>query len=264
MIRNILLITLLLFTTTSSLYAKNELFVSDMTIKELWKNIEKLKEEEKKLNEKSSELSKDYKELVWFIKDDLNFIEIDEISIKIDEYIEKRDELELWLKTKVDKLEETKDIKNQILIEKANFYRYIAKYVDINKRDAFIEHIKTNIQATKERKDLIEEILKNQNLVDKKVTYLKDKIETHKEELATKIETSVKSKINERIDTIDKNEKYKDLDAWVKNKIYWDFINQLKQKLEEIEKSNLSTSYKERMSLIYKSMIKNIEEKMKK
>jgi polyribonucleotide nucleotidyltransferase len=111
---------------------------------------------------------------------------------------------------------------------------------------------------------LIEEILKNQNLVDKKVTYLKEKIANHKEDLTNKIESSVKNKVESRIEAIDKDEKYKNLDQSVKNKIYTDFINQIKSKLKELNESNLSDSYKQTRALIYNTMIENIESKIKK
>lgn len=257
----LLIVTLLFF--IGETHAKNELFSDWTTIKELWKSVEKLKKEEKKLEEDSREVSKDYKELVWFIKNDLSEDEILEISDKIEEYIEDRDLLEKELKVKIQQEKDTDEIKKQILIRKANFYRYIAKYVDIEKREDFVEHIKHNIQATKERKDLIEEILKNQNLIDKKVNYLKEKIQSNKEELAEKIENAVTEKISKRIDEIDTDEKYKNIDQETKNKIYKEYINKVKEKLESLEESNLSDSYKETRKLIYTKMIEKIKSKIK-
>lgn len=266
MAKKILFAIIFFFSITLLSYAKESdyLFANTMTIKELWQNIEKLKEEQEKLKKENDKLSKDYKELIWFIKDDLTNEEIKAISDAIRTYLDKRDSIETRLKIQIDSLIDTTSTKNELLIEKANFYKYIAKYVDINKKEKFIEHIKYNIQATKERKDLIEEILKNQNLMDKKVNYLKWKIEDHKIELNAQIEESVKNKVNERIDTIDQNEKYKLIDIETKNQIYINFINDIKQKLKELEKSPLNESYKQTRALIYNTMIENLEEKIKK
>ena len=261
---------LILFITISILFidftnaTSNGLFVNNMTIKELGKNVEQLKEQEKKIIEETKESWKDYKELNSFIKQDLSKKELEEIKLSIESYIQIKDELESLLKFQIDNLENTEDTKKQIIQEQANFYKYLAKYIDIWKRDDFIEHIKYNILATKERKDLIEEILKNQNLIDKKVSYLKDKIETHKEELSNQIQESITTKILERIEQIDKDEKYKWIKTEVKNKIYNDFIKKIKEKIKDLEKSTLSQSYIETRSLIYNTMIKNIESKIKK
>ncbi len=263
MFKKILLTLIFLSFFTQLTHAKNELFSDWTTIKELWKSVESLKKQEKKLEEDSKEVSKDYKELVWFIKDDITSDEILEISNKIEDYIEDRDDLELDLKKAIEEENETESIKTKIILRKADFYRYIAKYVDINKREDFINHIKHNIQATKERKDLIEEILKNQNLIDKKVSYLKEKIADNKEKLAEKIEIAITEKIAKRIEEIDTDPKYKKIDKETKNKIYENFLNKIQEKLDGLKDSNLSDSYKETRELIYTKMIENIKSKIK-
>jgi hypothetical protein len=47
-----------------------------------------------------------------------------------------------------------------------------------------------------------------EELLDTKVTYIKDKIEDHKANLEKTIEASITEKIQERIDAIDTDKKY--------------------------------------------------------
>jgi hypothetical protein len=102
-----------------------------------------------------------------------------------------------------------------------------------------------------------------EELLDTKVTYIKDKIEDHKANLEKTIEASITEKIQERIEAIDTDKKYAGISKEAKKKIYQDFLEQIKIKQAELEKSNLSESYKKTRALIFETMVKKIEEKIK-
>lgn len=262
--KKILFILIFTFLFIHQSYAKDSVFfASDLTIKELSENIEKLKIEKIEFQEKNRELSKEYWELISFIRTDLNDDEIDEIKQKVEVFMSERIWLQKVLKGKIDALEDSTKEKKDIIIHRANFYKYIAKYVQREKREDFIAHIKFQVQSEKESKDLIEEILTNQNILDQKVIYIKEKIETHKENLQAKIEVKIISKIKQRVDEIDNNEKYNQIDQKIKNKIYNDFIHQIKKKLKEIETANLSENYKEMRKNLLTKMIDEITLKIK-
>lgn len=261
--KKILLFLFITFLISNQTYANDKFFAGDLTIKELSKNIEKLKDENTEFQEKNKELREEYWELISFIRTDLTDDEVNEIKQKVEIFIKERSELQQKLKEKIDKLEDTTKEKKDIIIHRANFYKYLAKYVQKEKREDFIVHIKFQVQSEKESKDLIEEILKSQNILEQKVTYIKEKIEIHKEDLQAKIEIKIISKIKQRIDEIDSNEKYKEIDQKIKNKIYNDFIIQIKDKLKEIYNSNLSDNYKEIRKNIYNKMIDEITLKIK-
>lgn len=259
----ILFITLFLFYSNTYATDSGGFFASNLTIKELSQNIEKLKLENSEFQLKNKELSKEYWELISFIKTDLTSIELEEIKVNIDLYLQKREEIEKILKQKIDKLEDTQKEKKDLILARANLYKYLAQYVSKDKRDAFIEHIKFHIQSEKESKDLIEEILKSQNILDLKVNYIKEKIEIHREDLQAKVEIVITSKIKQRIDEIDNDPKYQKIDIKTKNKIYNDFINQLENRLKDLEKSILSENYKEMRKNILNKMIDEIKSKIK-
>lgn len=261
--KKIFLILFITYILLNQTYASStKFFASDLTIKELSKNIEKLENENTEFQEKNKELSKEYGQLISFIRTDLTDYEIQEIKNKVKLFIKERNDLQKKLKEKIDALEDTTEYKKNIIIHRANFYKYIAKFVQKEKREDFIAHIKFHIQSEKESKDLIEEILKSKNILEQKVTYIKWKIENHNEELQARIEIWVNSKIKKRIDEIDNNPKYKWIDRKTKNKIYTDFINLINDKLKEIDNSNLSENYKEIRRSILNKMINEIQTKI--
>lgn len=245
----------------SSSFASNKqgFFVSNLTIKELSQNIEKLKEEKIELDIKT----KEYWELISFIKTDLTKEEIDEIKWNIENFIEKRNYLQIDLKNKINQWLNVEKEKKDLVLLRAWIYKYLAKYVTRDKREAFIEHIKFQTQSEKESKDLIEIILKSQNILDQKVTYIKEKIENHREDLQIRIEVPITKKIKQRIDEIDTDIKYKEINQKIKNEIYNHFIVQIKNRLLEIEESNLSENYKEIRKNILQKMIQEIQSKIK-
>jgi hypothetical protein len=70
------------------------------------------------------------------------------------------------------------------------------------------------------------------------------------------------SKIKKRIDEIDNDPKYKWIDKKIKNEIYADFINQIKDRLNDIDNSNLSENYKDIRKNILNKMIDEIQAKI--
>lgn len=242
---------------------KQGFFAGNLSTTELWEYIKKLKDEQKEFKQKSKELSKEYWELISFMRTDISNEEIDEIRENIGIFIEKRTFLQSDLNEKINQLLEVEKEKKELIILRANIYKYLSRYVAREKREDFIEHIKFQVQSEKESKDLIEEIQKSENILGQKVTYFKEKIENHKEDLQARIEISITQKIKERIDEIDKNEKYKDIDRAIKNKIYNDFISQLQKNLWDINESNLSDNYKEMRKNILSKMIDEIKLRIK-
>ncbi len=242
---------------------KQGFIVSSLSTSELREYIKKLEEEQKDFKIKSKELSKEYWELISFMRTDLSGEEVQEIRENIEVFIEKRNLLQSDLNSKISQLLNVDKEKKELILLRADIYKYLSRYVARDKKDSFIEHIKFQVQSEKESKDLIEEIQKSQNILDQKVTYFKEQIENHKEDLQARIELSITQKIQQRIDEIDRNEKYKNIEIWIKNKIYGDFIIQIEERLFSIDKSNLSNNYKEIRKNILTKMIDEIKARIK-
>lgn len=247
-----------LFYSTTFASSKQGFFSGSLTIRELSQNIEKLKEEKVELTIKTKELSKEYGELISFMRNDLTGQELKEIMENIEYFIEKRSALQKDLNIKINQLLDVEKEKMDLILLRADIYKYLSKYVARDKRETFIEHIKFQTQSEKESKDLIEEIRKSQNILDQKVTYIKEKIDTHREDLQTRIDIAITQKIRQRIDEIENNPKYKEITQATKNKIYRDFISELQKRIWEIETSNLSNNYKEMRKNILQKMMDEI------
>lgn len=264
MLRKIFIFFVLTFSIfLNQVHAKNGLLSSDLSIKELSSNIEKIKTEQANLELKTENQSKEYWDLLWFIKQNLTKTETQDIKDEINEYIDVTTQLDEDLKNNALNEAQSSDIKQEILTQKIDLYRFLYDYIDENKKDDFINYIKINLKATKERKELLEELAKNQLLLDKKVSEIKDQIETHKEDLNSKLDDIITKKIVERINLIDNNEKYKKIDQKTKNDIYKWFINTIKNKIKDVENSDLSKNYKEMRIKILNKMIVEIQAKIK-
>lgn len=236
---------------------------TELSIKELSENIEKLKDEKMELTNKTKELSWEYWELISFIKWDLSEDEISEIKTSINFFIEKRNSLQDLMKEKVKNNLDVEEEKKELVLLRADIYKYLAKYVAFEKRSNFLEHIKIQVQSEKESKDLIEEILKNQNVLNNKVQHIKAQIKDHKEWLKIRIENSITQKIKTRIDEIDNNPKYKFIQQETKNQIYTNFLTKISAIQQEVKNSNLSENYKEMKQTILQKMYEEIQEKIK-
>lgn len=263
MIHKILIFIVLFTFSFWHTYAKNDLLsTSTVSIKELSKNIEKLKNENQEFDEKIKQTSQEYWDLINYIKKDLTDNELLEIKLNLNSYLENRAKIEKEIEQKIPKLQDISKQKNDLIDAKTKFYDFLQKYIDPDKKQEFQKYSEFILKSTKQKKDLVEDLLKNQQLLDQKVDLLKWKIENHKENLTNSIENSISKNIEIRIDTIDKNQKYSKLSKETKNKIYLDFIEKIKQKQKELKDSNLSDNYKEIRNSIFEKMIKEIDEKI--
>lgn len=261
--KNLLLFILLFISIITQVNAKTWDINDDITIKELWNNIKKLQVEQTDLNNRNIEIDKTYWTLVSFIKEDISKEDFYDIKNEIEDFIKIRNSLEQDIIEKIKILGDTKSEKENLIFEKTNFYKFLFKYVKDDKKEDFLKYIDLNIETEKEKKEVVEQISKKQILLEKKVNDLKEKIETHKVDLSQKLEISITSRIISKIDEIDKNEKYKSIDKEAKNKIYLNFINDIKTKISQIEKSNLTQNYKQVKINILERIISEIEKKIK-
>lgn len=263
--KKILLIFILFWLLIKPSFAeqKQSFLVSDLTTAKLWEYLNKLKEEQQDFIKNKSQLDKEYWELISFIKNDLSKNEIKEIKEYISIFLEKRNLLQQELNQKISKLLNVDQEKKDLLILRADIYKYLSRYVIKEKQESFLEHIRFQIKSEKESKDLIEEIKKSQNILDQKISYYKDKIEQHKIDLQAKIDILITEKIKQKIKDIDQDPKYDSIPKEIKNKLYNDFLFQIKDRIKEIQDSKLSENYKEIKINIFNKLIDEIYLKIK-
>lgn len=256
----LIIITLFLI-INQSLAEKQGILTSSLTTAELWDYVNKLKTEQFEFIKNNQELSKEYWELISFIKTDLTKKELKDIKEVINNFLEKRNTLIYDLNKKISEFKNVEKEKNDLILLRADIYKYLAKFVIFDKRNDFIEHIKFQVRSEKESKNLIEEIQKSQNLLDQKFFYYTKKIEQHNQNLQEKIDISITQKIKQKIDEIDSDKKYISIPKEVKNKLYDDFILQIKDKIKEIQGSNLAQNYKDLKINIFNKLIDEVKQK---
>lgn len=247
--------------TNQSLAEKQGILTSSLTTAELWEYVNKLKTEQVEFTKNNQELSKEYWELISFIKTDLTKIEFKEIKEVLNSFLEKRNSIIFDLNQKISEWKNVEKEKNDLIIVRADIYKYLSKFVIFDKRNDFIDYIKFQVRSEKESKNLIEEIQKSQNLLDQKFFYYTKKIEQHNQDLQEKIDISITQKIKQKIDEIDSDKKYVSIPKEVKNKLYNDFIIQIKDKIKEIQDSILAQNYKDLKINIYNKLIDEVKQK---
>jgi len=235
--------------------------VENMSVKDLSQNIEKLKEKEQNYQDNIRVLAKEHGELVSFFSSKITSENIDEIRQQIEDFKKEQTDLDNQIKQAIQKGEDPQSLKDNFLEEQIEFYEYLSQFVDDDKKDDYVDYIWFHVQASKERKDLIVEILANEEAFNQKVNYYKDKIATHKEELQNRIEQTILTKIAQKIHDIDTNEKYKDIPLETKNALYQDFINKIEARIVELENSNMAINYVQMRKNILQKMIQEIQKK---
>lgn len=226
-------------------YASNEEFFNwDITIKELRENIKNLKEEKELLNQKSKEILKEYGSITSFLEETIKQKDIENIKQNINIFLERRNIIEENIRDNIKKLKDTSKLKEELLKNQIDFYKSLVKYIKKEKRKNFIEYVKVNLEAIKQNKDLTENIIIKENLLEKKVNILKEKIEENKKNLINDLNNIIIHKLTEKIEEIQNDEKYQNLDIKTKNWIYNNFLNQIETKINEIKNSSILENFK--------------------
>lgn len=251
----ILSIPLLIFLLINQASAKNGFFSG---------NINKDNQKKEEIIIINTLLQKEYDELKSFLKSNILESDLYEVNVELKNYLILSQEIENQIKDNTNDEENNNILKSQLLQEKINTYKFIYTYVDKNKINDFKEYIKNTVKSSKDRKLFLDEINKTQQELDEKISTIKEKIENNKEELNSKIDDIINSKIIERINQIDTNEKYKKISQKTKNEIYTWFIKNLNQRKLEINETNLSENYKKIRIKILDKMIDEISQKIKK
>lgn len=203
-------------------------------------SISDIKENIRILQEKQSEILKSDVDLysIWdienFIRDDLNSKENVELTNIIQNY-----------NYQSNKLRNSKSNFNNLLDLKRETYKKIWNYVDKSNLWEYLEYIKINIEIAYESNEIENEILKNEELLNNKLTDIKEQISKNKEKIQTNLNDVINSKVDEKINQIKNNENFKKLDLEKKRYIIEKIISYTKNKRTDRNKVSTGTSIKE-------------------
>jgi hypothetical protein len=113
----------------------------------------------------------------------------------------------------------------------------LTPYVEISKLPNYLEYIKWDLIIFKEKKDVNELIYVNEEILNQKVENIKEKIIKNKEILDDKKEEIINKKIDEKINILKENDKFKKLTNEQKKEIILWIIEKIKIKIKKIENS---------------------------
>lgn len=220
-----------------------------VTIKELQQNIKVLEEKQGEITKKFSSDLWDIWDIKNFLKDNLSEKEVEEIKLIINNYNKSKENI-------IDNNNNLEDIKQSLLDLKKEVYKKLIPYIEQWNLQDYLNYIKTNVEVFKQWKDLDYEIDKNKELLEQKVSLIKEKIKVHESELKNEIDELINKKIDEKIDIIKNNEKFKILDLEKRKALISKTIEKIKEKLNDIE---VTTENQKKID-IYNIVIQKLEE----
>ena len=208
---------------------------NNKTIKQLSNEVQELKQEKEELHKKILELQNTLLKS-WFLKENLNIKAKERIKLIIDWYKIQKKQYEKLLIEKSSSLESTKEIKIKLIELKKNLYASLVPYIKENKLNEYLEFVKKDLYTLKEDKDLKENSIKKNVILQEKVKKIKEKIIEHKKETQQILKEKIIKKIDQKIQALKVNNKFKNLKKEQKIKIIDYIIEKINKKIEEMNK----------------------------
>lgn len=240
-------------------YANDDLVFDDnlKTIKELKESIEKLDNDRKELfNEKLDLNSNDL--LMSYFRTDLSKQELLLLENIIDDYNKNKKFLESELNLKAKNLEDTTEIKSNLMDVKKNLYKQMTPFIKISHYNDYLSYIKTDTHYYSEKTEIYSDILKKQELVNTKLVLIEDRIREYRVNLEDTLNQIIYQKIEEKISSIENNPNFEKLDNDLKIEILNKTLDRLNS---DLEKSLLLSDKASKQKVnIYQIVIKKIIE----
>lgn len=221
------------------------------TIIELNSNIKNLEQERTELDDKWAIFKEENGNISNFVKQDISEEEKDSLSELTYIYRSKKRELDLRLLERVKNLEESEDVKIELLELKKEFYKSISIYVSPEKLDGFLAYIKWDIELNEKNKEVKEELYKEKVILKEKVETIKEKIEEHKKNLDNRIEILIKKRLTEKLTELKTSEKYISLSTENKVLLFQKTLEKTVSKRKDLEALENRTNVIEKRIEIY-------------
>lgn len=214
------------------------------TIRDLKDNLNELNNKNDNLRLQVEQMIKEAWKLKDFFRDDLNEKELSDLKEIFSLYRIYTDRINKSFNENIKNLENTEEEKKNFLVEKAWVYKRLTKYIKIEKREDFLEFIKTDLETTKEKKDLEEWLYISNTALTEKVETIKEKIIEHKEALNEKLNKVIINKVDERIVGLKNNPKFKNLTNQEKKETLNKSIWIIEVKVDELKKKKTTINEK--------------------
>jgi len=199
-------------------------------IKELQENLQELSNEKSGLKDTWEQFRQENGKIVNFIKENLSEESKQTIENLVEKYYADKDILEKRLREIASNLEDTQNIKGEILKLKLTLYKELISYIEPTKLQEYVNYIKGNIEIEKKDNEIAEDIYRKEEILERKVDTIKEKIAENKRILDEKMQNAVQEKLNEKIKSILDNQKFQALSYESKTQIFSSVLKKSQEK----------------------------------
>lgn len=227
------------------------LFINLQVSASTWVTINDLKQSITLLQEKQKDIFKKNPDLSS-ISDIKDFLKDDLDELKINEVNKIISEYNAYKLNNVN----IENYQSQVLLIKKETYKKLTIYVKSEKLDEYLEYIKNNLETVKQDNDIKSEITKKQEILEAKVDAIKEKIKINKDESESNINDIIKSKIDEKLKNIRENKDFKSLDLEKRKYVIEQVIK--KVEIRKNEKIKSENPIKEREIYIYEIVLEKL------
>lgn len=223
--------------------SENGLDFSDdwKTIKELKESIDVLDRASLELDQELVDLNADY-ELKSYLRTDLSLVEINKIKILVANFNRTKTQMEDLLQEKAKKMLAVVEDKKAVIELKRSFYNSLIPYINYEYNNEYLEYIKTDAKIFSEQKDLSLDIVAKKEILSNKVEKIEWKIQEHKDYINKSLSIVIEKKLDEKVSNLANNESFKVLSSESKRKVLDKTIAKIKDKLNQIIKTNKTIS----------------------
>lgn len=252
-----LFVFLISFTNVSFWYSWNNDDKIE-TIRDLKDNLNDLNNKNTTLNFQINKAIKKTWQLKSFFREDLTLKELSELKEVFDLYKIYSDRINKAFDENIKNSENTDKSKLNLLKEKAWVYKRLTPYIRRDKLRDFLSFIKSDLNITKKKKDIEEDLYFKKNTLNKKVAIIKEKIVEHKKALDEKLEKIIVEKVAIKIAKLKNSINFKKLPYNLKKKALNNVISKIEIKINSF-KANISNLNKKKLEL-YKIIKFKLEE----
>lgn len=228
------------------------------TIREIKDDLNELETKNTVLNIQVNETIKNAWELKWFFRDNLNEKELKDIKEIFDLYKIYSTRINEAFDKSVKKLEDSDESRQNLLKEKAGVYKRLTPYIKTEKLKDFLEFIKSDLTATKEKKDIEEDLYVKNNTLSKKVAIIKERIIQHKKALDEKLEKIIIKKVDEKIMKLKESPSFNKLSYELKKEALNNVILKIENKIDKLKENPSSLNNKKEE--LYEIVVSKLEE----
>ncbi len=129
------------------------------------------------------------------------------------------------------------DYQNQLLFVKKETYKKLTVYVKNEKLDKFLNYIRDNLETIKQDNLIKDEISKNKEILEEKIDTIKIKIKENKDESENNINDIINIKVDEKIKIIKENKDFQKLALEKRKYIITQVVKKIELKKSKKEKT---------------------------